>query len=475
VRSRVAVAALAGAVAVEAALPGAASAHGLVQKSDLPIPKWLFGWGAAVILIVSFVALAVLWPKPKLEQYRWRPLPGGVGRVLGSRAVEILCGLVGVFLLFVLLWAGIDGEQTAATNWTPTFVFVVFWVGLVVASILFGDVFRAFNPWRAIARAVAWVSTKAAGGSVPAPMTYPERLGHFPAAATIFGFAFIELAYPDRDVPDKLAIAVFVYSAVTFIGMALYGVERWIDRAEGFAVYFGMFARISPFETRDRVVGLRPPLTGLTKLQPLPGTVPLLAVMIGTVSFDGFSGGSIWQGISPDIARFFQHALSPAHAIEVTYTLGLVAGVTLIYSVYRLGSWGAASLAGRPPGVQLDRAFVHSLVPIAAVYVLAHYLTLLIYQGQGAWALASNPLGRDWDLFGTAGRAIDYGAIGSDTVWYVWVVLIVIGHVSAIVLAHDRAVALYDSPTRAVRSQYWMLGVMIFFTSLALWLLSQLG
>jgi hypothetical protein len=291
----------------------------------------------------------------------------------------------------------------------------------------------------------------------------------------IFGFAFVELAYPDRDVPEKLAIAVFVYSAVTFIGMALYGVERWLERGEGFSVYFGLFARMSPFETRDRVVGVRPPLGGLPSFTPLPGTVALLAVMIGTVSFDGFSGGSIWQDTSPDIARFFEHVLSPAHAIELTYTLGLVVGVLLIYGVYELGAWGAASLAGKPPGVRLDRAFVHSLVPIAAVYVLAHYLTLLVYQGQGAWALASNPLGRDWNIFGTADRAIDYSAIGSNTVWYIWVVLIVTGHLSAITLAHDRALVLYESATRAVRSQYWMLGVMVFFTSLALWLLSQLG
>jgi hypothetical protein len=475
VRARLTLAALAGAVAVEAALPGAASAHGLVQKTDLPIPQWLLAWGAAVILLVSFVALAVLWPDPKLDDYRWRPLPGGIGRVIGSRPAEIVFGLFGVFLLFLLVWAGVDGEQTAATNWTPTFVFVLFWVGLVVLSILFGNVFRALNPWRAIGRTVAWVSTKAAGGSVPAPMTYPERLGHFPAALTILGFAFIELAYPDRDVPKKLAIAALIYSAVTFVGMALYGVERWLDRAEGFSVYYGLFARMSVFETRDRVVGLRPALTGLTKFQPMAGTVPLLAVMIGTVSFDGFSGGSIWQGFSPDVVRFFDRALSPAHAIELTYGLGVLAGPLLIYTVYRVGAWGAASLAGNPPGVRLDRAFVHSLVPIAAVYVLAHYLTLLVYQGQGAWALASNPLGRDWNLFGTADRAIDYNAIGSNTVRYIWVVLVVVGHVSAIVLAHDRAIVLYKNPKRAVRSQYWMLGVMIFFTTLALWLLSQLG
>jgi hypothetical protein len=63
-------------------------AHGLVARSDLPIPEWLFGWAAAMVLVVSFVALAILWPEPRLERERWRPLPGGIGRLLGSRVVE---------------------------------------------------------------------------------------------------------------------------------------------------------------------------------------------------------------------------------------------------------------------------------------------------------------------------------------------------------------------------------------------------
>ena len=40
-------------------------------------------------------------------------------------------------------------------------------------------------------------------------------------------------------------------------------------------------------------------------------------------------------------------------------------------------------------------------------------------------------------------------------------------------LAHDRALVLYPDPRLATRSQYWLLAVMIGFTCLALWLLSQ--
>ncbi len=78
------------------------------------------------------------------------------------------------------------------------------------------------------------------------------------------------------------------------------------------------------------------------------------------------------------------------------------------------------------------------------------------YQGQAIWFLASNPLGvLGTDLFGTADRAIDYGVIGATKSWYYQVGFVVLGHVAALILAHDRAIALYDQRRLAVRSQYW--------------------
>jgi hypothetical protein len=122
---------------------------------------------------------------------------------------------------------------------------------------------------------------------------------------------------------------------------------------------------------------------------------------------------------------------------------------------------------------QLRRRFVHTLVPIAMVYVAAHYLTYLLFQGQAMAYLASDPIGRGWDLFGTASSAIDYSLISQDGTWYAQVAFVVAGHVAALVLAHDRALSLYARAETAVRSQYWMLGVMVGFTTLALWLLAQ--
>jgi hypothetical protein len=449
-------------------------AHGLVARSDLPIPEWLFVWAAVMVLVVSFVALAVLWPEPKLQRYRWRPLPGGIGRALGSRPVEIVCGAIGVFLLGVVVYAGLRGTQSPTANIAPTFIYVIFWLALLPISVVFGDVFKAFNPWRAIGRVVGWVAGKAARGDLPAPLAYPERLGHWPAAAGIFAFAVMELVASNGDRPENLAIATLVYSALTFIAMALYGVDTWIARGEAFSVYFNLFSRMSPVETRDRVVGLRPPLSGLPALKPGFGTVPLLAVMIGSVTFDGASEAPIWTGIAPDIASFFQDVgLSPQNALELAFLLGLTVAILLIYGFYMLGAVGAKSVGGGFGARQLARAFVHSLVPISLAYLAAHYFTLLLFQGQSVAFLASDPLGDGSDLFGTADSQIDYTIIGANATWYWQVGFVVVGHLLALTLAHDRALALYDEAKLAVRSQYWMLAVMVGFTTLAIWLLSQ--
>jgi hypothetical protein len=451
-----------------------AHAGGLIGRSDLPIPEWLFGWAAAMVLVISFVALAVLWPEPKLERARWRPLPGLLGRVPGSRPVEVLCGAIGVALLCFVVYAGLRGTQSPAANFAPTFVYVIVWIGLVPVSVIFGDVFRAFNPWRAVGRAVGWAASRVVRSGLPAPLAYPERLGHWPAAAGVFAFAALELVISGGDKPETVAIATLVYSALTFVAMALYGVDAWTARGEAFSVYFNLFARISPFETRDRVLGLRPPLAGLAHFQAGPGTVPLLAVMIGSVTFDGAGEAPIWTGIAPDISKFFENlGLSPQPAFELTFLVGLTASVLLVYGFYRLGVLGAKSVGGGFSAEQLSRAFAHSLVPIALAYVMAHYFTYLLFRGQAMAFLASDPLGDGSDLFGTASKQIDYGLIGATATWYWQVAFVVLGHAAGLTLAHDRALALYDDAKRAVRSQYWMLAVMVGFTSLALWLLSQ--
>ena len=448
-----------------AAVPAPASAHGLIQRADLPIPEWLFGWAAAVVLVVSFVALAVLWPRPKLERDRWRPLPGGLGRALASRPLEIAAGTLGVALLVLVIVAGYAGSQNGLNNFAPTFVFITFWVGLAFASALFGDLFRALNPWRAIGRATGWVLRS--GAPRPDRPGLPARLGRWPAVAGLLAFTWIELVSGWGEKPRTLAIAVAGYTAVTLAGQARFGVESWSTRAEAFSVYFNLLSRISPLQVRGRVVGVQPPLSGLTQLDIVPGTIAFVTVMIGTVTFDGLSQGRTWTTLGGP--------LEDVSTANVAATLGLLGCVAVVAGFYAVGSRLAHSFAPALPAARVRRGFVHSLVPIALVYVAAHYLTFFLFEGQGIAYLASDPLGRGWDLFGTASSAVDYGLISQNQAWYAQVGCVVAGHVAALTLAHDRALVLYGQARGAVRSQYAMLAIMVGFTTLALWLLAQVG
>ena len=468
--------ALAAVLGVGLTAPSSVLAHGFGGgRADLPISKTLFIYAAALVLILSFVALAVLWPKPKLAEYRFIALPSAVSRALLSRPVAVVCGAIGVFLLGLTIYAGLTGVQTSSANFAPTFVYVIFWLGLVPFSVVFGDVFRAFNPWRAIGRAVAWVAQTAARAPMPPPLAYPERLGRWPAAAGIFAFAVLELVHSSGDAPDTVAIATLVYSAATFVGMALYGVEAWCGRGEAFGVYFNLLSRISPVERRGDRLGLRPPLAGLAKLDPVPGTVALIAVLIGSTSFDGGAESSLWTGLAPDIADTLEGlGLSPEKALEGAFLIGLTVTVAFVYGFYRLGIAGAALVSDELSADRLKGAFAHSLIPIVFAYVAAHYLSFLVFQGQAMWFLASNPLGEQGvDIFGTADRPIDYSVIGASFTQYAQVFFVLLGHVAALALAHDRALELYKQPKQAVLSQYWMLVVMVGFTTLALVLLLQ--
>ncbi|HWI08824.1 MAG TPA: fenitrothion hydrolase [Solirubrobacteraceae bacterium] len=448
--------------------PDAALAHGLVGREDLPIPKWLFGWAAAAVLVASFVALAVLWPEPRLEQ----PSERRVAAV--PRFLDPLAGALGVAIFALTLYAGFAGDQTTTNNLAPTLIFVLFWVGLAVVSPVVGDLFKALNPWRAIARAVAWIAGRA-GRGLPEPMPYPQRLGRWPAALGILAFAWVELVYSGRGDPSNLAVLALVYAAVQFVGMSLYGIETWNRYGDGFGVFYGLLGRIAPLRWARDGLYVRRPLSGLTGLDVVPGTVALLCVIIGTTSFDGLSGGAAWGEISPQLTDMWRSlGFDQSLALELAFTVGLVASVLVVAGLYRFGVLGMQSVDPRDatPTAEVAGRFAHSLVPIGLAYVIAHYFSLLAYEGQRIGYLASDPLGTGANIFGTNTATVDYTWVSATAIWYVQVAALVVGHVAGLVLAHDRALISFADNRTATRSQYWMLVVMIAFTSLGLWLLS---
>ena len=449
-------------------------AHGLGGVEDLPVPGWLFYYGAALVLILSFVALWVLWKRPLLERAsRGRPLPEGLENVLRSRVLRVLAGAVSL-ALFVLVWvAAAIGDTSPDENIAPRFVFVVFWLGLPALSVLFGNVWTVLSPWRAVADAAAWAWERA-GLRWDPPFAYPQRLGRWPGAVLLFAFAALELAYWDPGDPRALALAIFLYSAITWLAMLAYGRDKWTENGEAFAVYFGLLAGIAPFGVRDGRLIVRWPFTGLTGLDPRPGTLAFVAVMLGSVAFDGFSQTEYWavdfraRLMRPVIQR------SPDLA-DVLGALLAAAGLALMILLVALAYIAAMRIAARAIDYDgdLTDAFLGSLVPIALAYLVAHYFSFFVRELQYLAPFASDPFGFGWDLLGTADVTPRINVMAPTTIWYAQVAALVIGHVAGLVLAHDKAVELFASPRKAAISQYAMLALMVVYTVAGLWLLSR--
>jgi hypothetical protein len=425
--------------------------HGVGSRQDLPIPFRYALIGAAVALLVSFLALAVLWKTPKLRGaaagVAW-PSPlakaadAGVTRGL-LRALGLV--LTGIFL-FALL-AGPDVEQNPSAG----IIYVVFWVGtLVIASVVFGPVWRLLNPLRTI-HLLACRALRADPRNGVVKLS--PRIGRWPAALAILSFAWLELVAPNRDTLFVLRTYVLLYAVWVLWGAALCG-ERWFAAADGFEVMSSTYARISPLGRRaDGRLVLRSPLDGLSGMPHVPGTAAVVSVLLGTTAFDGMSAATWWY------PRVRDSSLPP----EVWGTGGLFGMVLLVGTTYALACrWSArlGRIAGDRP---MTGELAHSVVPIALGYSFAHYYSLVVVAGQLTFIQLSDPLVHGDNWLGLSDRQASYALVGATLVAVLQVVSVVTGHIVGVVLAHDRTIAL-AGPGRAVVAQLPVLILMVGYT-----------
>ncbi len=431
-----------------AALP--ASAHGLGGRADLPIPLGMFLAGAAVVLILSFAALVVLWPGHRWqEEVTPRPLsiPGFGGLLAGLR-------IVGVVVLVFMIATGVFGVNNASRNPAPVLLWVGFWLLVPFMSALLGDLYRFLNPFPTLAR---WL--RIGGEERP---EFVVTNGLYPAAGVLLAFVWVETVYPEPAAPRTVAIMALVYLVAMLVSIERLGSATTLKSVDGFAVYNRLFSRIAPFtRTPDGRPAWRGWLRGLATLDEVPGISLFLVVMVGTVTYDGISETPWFR----DLFGSFATSLSGG-------TVLLVVTVGVIGMAYAGACLAAARIAGDGWTTQrvADR-FAHTLVPIALAYAVAHYFTLVLFEGQRIISSMSDPFGTGLDLFGTVDRPIDFTLISPTGVWYVQLGVIVAGHVAAVILAHDRALYDFDDAV-AVRTQYAMLALMVVLTGVGLAILA---
>ena len=422
-------------------------AHGVGSRADLPVPFALALYAAGFAVLISFLALVLLWRTPRLRgDAAGRPLPAAVQAVVDAPALRAVLRVVVLAVTLLVVAVGLVGPAGSHDNLAPYALYVTLWVGLIPVSLLLGPVWAVVNPLRTLHAVLARLT-----GPAPAADRLPA-LGWWPGAVALLVFVWLELVLPGRAEPRTVGVFLVLYGVVQLVAGLWFG-AGWYARGEAFEVYSRLLGRLAPFGRRDdgRLV-LRSPLDGVDGLRAERGLTAVVLVLVGSTGYDGLSRSQWWQ----------EGPGQNAYLTAVPGTLGLLAMIGLATLLFVGATVLSGAISGAPKAEQ-PGLFAHSVVPIAAGYAIAHYFSLLLLDGQVTWILASNPFAQDGvDLFGTYGRAVDYTAVSTRTIANVQIGAVVLGHVLGVVLAHDRAVR--EHARRATAGQVPLVVAMIAFT-----------
>ncbi|MGY1946013.1 hypothetical protein [Nocardia asiatica] len=440
-------------------------AHGIGGAADLPIPLSYALVGAAWALTFSFAVLAFAWREPRLEpRSPGIALPAIVAAVVDSRTVRAAIALVSVAATVGVLAIGLFGPSDPADNPVPGVVYIFLWVGVMVASLFAGPVWKVLSPARAVHRVIclAWRHPPSRG-----LVRYPIRWGQWPAVLGLFSFVWLELAYPEPGSVGAVTTWLAAYLVVTTIGLLVCG-TAWAERADPLEVYSSLLGRLSPFgRSRTGALVLRSPLDNLAGTPVRFGAVAVAATLLGSTAFDSFTTFPVWRGLLAD-AGGGGSDIWPT----VLNTAGLLGFVVVVGVAFRTAARATGGLDEARRRL-LPARLAHSLTPIVAGYLVAHYLTFLVEKGQATAILFADPFGRGWNLLGLADREVAYvlsahpAALGT-----IKVLAVVAGHILGVAAAHDQCLRLLPRAHR-LTGQLALMLTMVGFTFTGLYLLLE--
>lgn len=467
------------------AVPATAQAHSFGQAYNLPVPVWMYLFGATSALAASFLVVAYFVRLPSVEiNLRARDIGSAGGALAARRSLLPLLKLASVCALLLCIATGILGTKNPYANFNMTFFWIVFVLGFAYLTALVGDLYAVINPWKVLTEGVERFARHWARGR----FAYPARLGYYPALAFYIAFIWIELFAATR--PASLAAMLLAYTAANVLGVWLIGKAAWFRYCEFFAVFFRLIATMAPVEYvpgaapgQRGALRLRAPFTGVLR-EPADHVSLLLFVlfMLSSTAFDGVRETVPWKQVFwTDMYQLLKGHLDPAQAYPMlrrihlgSQTLALVLSPFLYLAIY-LSCIGLAKAVTRSalPLRELALRFAFTLLPIALVYNITHYYTLVITQGLQIVRLLSDPFGSGWNLLGTANWLATPIIPDPSLVWHTQVWLILFGHIVSVYLAHLEALRVFPTRRQATLSQMPMLLLMMAFTTIGLWILSQ--
>jgi len=386
---------IAAAAIVSIALPAAATAHQLdaTYTSRLPLAAYLAGAATVVALSFVFVLARDLRAATPPDDGRRTSLPAWLQaglRVLGLAAWA-----------WIVAQGAIGGDSDAEVG--HLFLWVYGWVGVALISAFIGPIWTWLDPFATLHDLGAWLLARAGIQGLEASR-YPAGLGRWPAAVGFAGFIWLELVVGGGD-SRTLFLVLLGYTALTLVMMAQFGRDTWRANGETFSVWFELLGRMAPLAREDDA-RLRRRGLGAGLLEPgwrLEDTV-IIALGTGSILFDGLSQTQIW----------FDLLGRPATPGQTLLLAGFLAIVV-----------GAALLVVRAVGTDATGA---ALLPIAVGYLVAHYLTYLLIDGQRIVIALADPFQQGWALLPTAFHEPTGAWLPPGLVWTIQLAAVVGGH-----------------------------------------------
>lgn len=395
-------AALGGAVA-GLLVPGLAAAHTISGRVDSPLPFVAYIAGAAVAVAVSFVLVALRDPGPPADPapLGTRVVPRVVPRVvrLGLRAIGLIAWL------WIVVQAIIGGSSDADV--ASLFLWTYGWVGLAIVSALVGPAWTWLDPFTTLHDLGARALRRLRITGIE-PQELPDWLGRWPALIGFGFFVWLELVAKVTS-GRLLGIVLIGYTVVTLVGMAQYGRDTWRERCETFSAWFGTVGRLAPYALAGDADEGRVHRFGFGAGLAVGGwsveQVVLVAMGTGSIMYDGLSQ-------TRSFFDLFGFPAIPLGTILLILFLGGLAAV--VVAVARRVGFAAVG-AG--------------LLPVALGYLVAHYFTALLVDGQRLLVAISDPFQQGWDLFGTAFLEPRSDWLPPGVVWGIQVAAVVTGHI----------------------------------------------
>jgi hypothetical protein len=427
-------------------------AHGIGARGDLPLSVGTLAVVAGVAVFVSFAALLTGWKEPRFAAIAegrtvFAVNPGAV------ISVTSITRTLGALAVGVSLWSAFFVEDSTVENIAPRMVYVLFWIVIPLSSVVFGDLWRLFSPFEAIASL-----TKKFRHAGP---TSKQSGSLYGAAFFLLLFLWLELSFHRPAGRTPLAIMLIVWVGWCSQG-AVRGGTTWLGNNDPLAVLTRLMSSVSCFTVRANQLIVRRPIVGLADVPTQRGLAAVVLVVLGGTSFDGLSRTDWWTSLISGKLEWTRTFVN---------TLGLLFVTALIISLF-LGAVRMMQRKDENEDPMFEDGFAVSLVPVLVGYGIAHYFSMAIFEGQFLLIQASDPFGLGWDLFGTRTNYVNYRIVSSTTIAAVQASGIIAGHVAGVVVGHDRALESLKK-RESLAAQLPLVALLVALTIIALLLLVE--